>query len=350
MKKLILALGMLLALPLHASTIDYSRWMAALDDNTPITQVSIPGTHDTGTGDGFTDEWKTLGLTFGATQDCSLKQQLATGIRAFDLRPAVVNDNGKPQLHIFHGPMKTNLSFDEAIHTLIQFVNANNTEFAFVVMRHESDSDHESADWSPTMAALLGSAEVRPYIVDYEPNLRVKDVRGKIIVLSRKHYAEKPIGGFVERWTSSDDINAQRGAVVWSEAGKGALYVQDYYDTRGPQMEMKLNNIVRLFDISMNALQRDLSPLAETHMPLVINHMSGYSEEKQIEGTTTNMATNKGYRDNAAHTNKCAIKYLKKHKGPTGLVMMDYAGVNKSEGFRVRGLELTQTVIKQNFK
>ena len=350
MKRLIFTLFILLGttLQLSAEKIDYTRWMARLDDATPITQLSVPGTHDTGTGNGFTDEWKELGKTFGTTQDCSLEQQLASGIRAFDLRPAVASDGA--HLNIFHGVMKTNLNYEDAIHTLIRFVTANSTEFAFVVMRHEDDGDNGSKEWGRIMEAFLNSPEVKSHIADYSPSLTVKDVRGKIIVLSRKRYADSPVGGYIEKWTSDEDINAQCSGKVWSQAGKGSLYVQDYYSTHGEQMDIKLKNLERMLDMAMNAMRRDLSPLASTHLPLIINHTSGYTEEKTIEGTNVSMATNAGYRDNAAHTNKCVINYLKKHKGPTGLIMMDFAGVNKSDKFKVRSLELTQAVVKQNFR
>ena len=144
-----------------AEVMKAENWMSRLSDATPISQLSVPGTHDTGTGNGFTPEWAEFGKTYAKTQDCSLAQQWASGIRAFDLRPAVANDNGNAHLHIFHGMMKTQLSYEDAIRQLIDSVTVSPSEFAFVVMRHEDDGDKGSKDWQPMMNAFLNSPGIK---------------------------------------------------------------------------------------------------------------------------------------------------------------------------------------------
>lgn len=58
-------------------------WMKNLPDNIYISQLSIPGTHDSGTGNGVAL------AAFSQCQDIPVSQQWAAGIRAFDLRPKV---------------------------------------------------------------------------------------------------------------------------------------------------------------------------------------------------------------------------------------------------------------------
>ena len=91
---------------LSAQQHNLSAWMAALDDSTAVCNLSIPGTHDAATGEGL----RTLPF-IGVTQELSLGEQWDSGIRAFDLRPAV---SGK-KLHIYHSLAKSQISFAAAI-------------------------------------------------------------------------------------------------------------------------------------------------------------------------------------------------------------------------------------------
>lgn len=55
--------------------------MSELPDDAYVAQVSIPGTHDSATGNGTTLD------SYARTQEISLDKQLELGIRAFDFRP-----------------------------------------------------------------------------------------------------------------------------------------------------------------------------------------------------------------------------------------------------------------------
>lgn len=88
----------------------YSDWMAYLPDNTYLSQVSIPGSHDACTiygshyeyKDGMPDDryhFKWLqNVVFGymnttkiiKAQELSIEEQLAAGVRMFDLAPLLV--------------------------------------------------------------------------------------------------------------------------------------------------------------------------------------------------------------------------------------------------------------------
>ena len=86
---------------------DFGRhnWMQHLDDSRTIASLSIPGAHDAATGEGVH-----MVAGFGKTQELSLAALWDCGVRAFDLRPAV---NGE-ELHIYHGPIRTKISFGKA--------------------------------------------------------------------------------------------------------------------------------------------------------------------------------------------------------------------------------------------
>ena len=79
-----------------------------------------------------------------------------------------------------------------------------------------------------------------------------------------------------------------------------------------------------------------------------INHTSGYSLTTSLFGNT--ISTSDVYRDNAATQNAAVIEFLSEHAGPIGIVMMDYAAVDRSGNYDVKGLALTQALIENNFR
>lgn len=75
---------------------DYANWMAELPDNLYVTQVSIPGTHDTATA-------SVTGATAvnSQCQTATIQQQLEAGVRVLDLRPgrALISST----IYCYHG-------------------------------------------------------------------------------------------------------------------------------------------------------------------------------------------------------------------------------------------------------
>ena len=62
-----------------------NAWMKEVDDNTLITNMSIPGSHDSGATHSIFD-------VAGKCQDLSIKTQLTIGVRFLDLRLQLVNN------------------------------------------------------------------------------------------------------------------------------------------------------------------------------------------------------------------------------------------------------------------
>ena len=306
-------------------------WMDRIDDNAYVHQVSIPGTHDAGTGNGTSMD------TFARTQELSLAEQFDAGIRAFDLRPSVSGG----ELKIYHGIAETKVTFDEALSTLCDRLDAYPTEFVVVVMRHEDD--HESASdkelWDGLVQQVLSDGKYDGRFVDFTNALTVQDLRGKILLLSRDKYAPQPIGGFITGWTHSAEFSEQgNGRVQGTNSRASArLHVQDFYETRNA-MDTKLNSINALLDHSVK-----LNTVSAHNW--VINHTSGYSQSGLF-------ATADAYRINAASTNVAVVNYLsdETHAGPAGLIMMDFAGVDRSGDYDVCGKRLIDAVVDNNFR
>ena len=81
-----------------------SEWMKYVDDNTKLTELSIPGTHDSGAR-------HSIGDVAGKCQDMSIADQLASGVRFLDIRLKLNNN----KLVVVHDFVDQDLVFDDVI-------------------------------------------------------------------------------------------------------------------------------------------------------------------------------------------------------------------------------------------
>ena len=312
------------------------NWLGRISDDAYFMQLSIPGTHDAGTGDGFT--WGDLGDMFGKTQDLTLAQQWAAGIRAFDLRPAVGTTNDQDDLIIHHGILATNTRFEDALLLLCDSLRANPTETAVVLMRFEDDNGGARATWNSLMNALLSRPEISERLIDFKPKLTLGEMRGKLLLASRDAYDSKPLGAFITGWTHDADFSKQKSGNIKGRTLSCTLYLQDFYDlTASGALAKKVEAITTMLDASTTFHTRKyLSNI------WVVNHCSGYTQSASVDGN----------RKCAATTNKAVVDYLadETHYGPTGIVMMDFAGVDRSGSYDVMGQTLLQTIVDLNFR
>ena len=289
-------------------------WMTPLPDDTPLSRMSIPGAHDaaTSTITSLTLWTKTQDLGIAALWNC--------GVRAFDLRPAFVDG----RIGIYHDKYNTNVSFVSVVNGLVAALNTHPGEAAIIIIRHEEEADGNDPQWSTEMDAFLSS--LRSRLVPYHSDITLGEMRGKILLLSRNTYLNGPFGGYIKGWTSSGDLQAQKGVRIEGEDGvESPLWVQDYYHPNGAND--KWQQVQGMLDATA-------SPSGP--YPLVINHTSGYLSDLP------------DYRSNARNINSKAADYISQKGTPAGLVMMDFAGVDRSGGKEVAGLKLVNALIKNN--
>ncbi|MBO4550050.1 MAG: hypothetical protein J5733_04910, partial [Bacteroidaceae bacterium] len=314
--------------------------MSGIPDDTFVGQLSIPGTHDAGTGHGVNNYLGVIsGSTYALTQEKTLTEQWNSGIRAFDLRPAVDGS----RLRIYHGLISTNLYLDDALSTLCGLLDSHPTEMCIVIIRHEDDSESNDnkAKWPSMMKTLLNSAPTSTHAANYNPMATLGEMRGKILILSRDNYDTNPVGGYITGWGFSSDFNNQQNGKITGVGTQGKLYVQDFYDmSASGAPAAKTASIQRMLQFSSSE---------NTDPGLwVINHTSGYSKTQSIFSYT--LATSNGYRDNAQTQNAAAISYINTISGPTGIIMMDFAGEDVSGSYQVKGQALTDAIIANNSK
>ncbi len=112
-----------------------AAWMRGLPDQTPLTEVTIPGTHDT-----MTDSYPRISplAPFVVTQGQSLTEQLNLGIRFLDIR--IHHD--KDQLAIVHGDEFLLEFLESVFRDTTRFLDQNPSET--VLMRIKSNEKEQS--------------------------------------------------------------------------------------------------------------------------------------------------------------------------------------------------------------
>ena len=329
---------LLLCCPLMTIAQDFDgyNWMQHLDDSRTVASLSIPGAHDAATGEGMI-----MVAGFGKTQELTLDELWNSGVRAFDLRPAVKGE----ELHIYHGPIRTRISFGKALEILCNKLAEHPTEFAIVLMREESDSENstERALWPQAVGKAIENTGDKA--ATFSPAMKVGDARGKIIFISRNAYSGCNRGAIIEGWNHSPQGTANARIISLTDNATARLQMQDYYAPTDKEKQKAKEEAV------LQCLQRAASAPADVW---TINFLSGYNN--RWLGFTP-FATTSGYKRNAQRIHPIVIDSLTTKPQPTGIMMFDFAGCDKTGGgiwhwgcFETLGTELVNKIIGQNFK
>ncbi|MFF5938769.1 phosphatidylinositol-specific phospholipase C [Streptomyces sp. NPDC012508] len=106
-------------------------WMAGHGDPTPLQKLTIPGTHDSGAR---------FGGLWSECQNTTLAQQLAAGIRFFDIRCRVTGGS----FAIHHGPSYQNMMFGDVLIACRDFLAAHPSETVLMRVKQEYSSDSDA--------------------------------------------------------------------------------------------------------------------------------------------------------------------------------------------------------------
>jgi hypothetical protein len=204
-------------------------WMARLNPDMLdllITNINLPGTHDSGSIGGWTRLW--------TTQDSSLTEQFYEGARVFDIRIAVrSNGDGSFCFYCCHGDFLSNKNqnlfqtLQSALSELQDVLTAYPSEF--IVMVVKVDDDGGLTNYLPDLNNLF---EVLPLYDVSQGVPTVREMLGKIFPLSRK-------AGLLPNAISLSYNN--NPWYVTSLSGANSVCVQDQYvDFQGNAEPAKL--------------------------------------------------------------------------------------------------------------
>ena len=325
----------------YKPAVDHSKWMAPLADDRLVCDLSLPGTHDACTAEGWHLAKELAELT-SKTQDLTIDEQLKVGVRVFDLRPERVlsTTNATYDLRCCHGVIQTELLVKDFFLKMRDFLKENPTEFCIVTSSVNATLDKNA--WAEQFSALINGSDLSGLFADFKPNITVGDLRGRVLLLSRDDCEGMTAGGFLKGWSSNKDFSKQQnGTIKGTDGNSTPLWTQDYYDV-GKDLTGKDEAIRRMLDATA---ARDLT---SANPAWVFNYSAGY----------VGLVSSDHYRENAARTNRLVIDYLNNplHNASAGIVMMDYAGMDKTPGYNSStvyescGLQLVEALIDQNFR
>lgn len=217
----------------EASQYSASSWMSAIDDNTKISSITIPGTHDSATAHitpGYFLQCQKLGFS----------DQLYAGFRYLDIRLAVESGKGEnpDQLKFIHAfgdcrksgsPFSGKLHLDDCLNDVYAFLDANPSESIIFCVKDEGDDD--PAVFEDLFFKYIDDNPEKWYTKNEIPALG--DVRGKIVLCTRfddvNGMGDEKMG-LTTHWSQQENKepieDPQEVAVIYGDV---QLYVQDRF-------------------------------------------------------------------------------------------------------------------------
>lgn len=291
------------------------NWMAMIPGNTKFSFLSTPGSHDSATSG--------VSSTYSSQAKCqseTIEQQLANGVRAFDLRPQYCSSSTitEDNLTIYHGSVSTGVLYKDAIKAITDFLAANPTEAVSIIMMKESAS---GSDQTSTMVSVINSihSNYSSYFkVLNSSGYNLNSYRGKIFYGCRP---AQDITGAVRVTNWPDDTS-----VTNYEVGVGSqcsASVEDAYNTSGDSKKTVVNALLDLASANTNSSRL---------------HFTFTSVAWKLFGSSIS--------SHAETQNPAAATYISGTlTGPAGYVYADYMGSSSYSG-----QTLLNAVINQNYK
>lgn len=391
-------------LPSMYTPITGSNWITPLDDDIYVSQLSIPGTHDSGTYycEGF------LGSTSGRCQQLTIPEQLKMGIRFFDIRPT------GSDLHIAHGlygcykdEKESELLLLSDVYTYFnEFLEKNPGEFIITILRWEEEDNDDENVFNSAMIDFVKKSPYTTYalprtILDEKlQDLTVGDMRkdgqGKILTIMRPNQGSQPdwyfygsnstqapagmmfISGFPgshatgtqqaylkDRYVDykytytswgSEKIHEGNGKTQWENHTNWLVYCQNYYEVCTIyNSDGLLGSNSPLLGASVNTSEEQAVSNKLTSVKTfidyatnnnsnawVINHCSGYRGSNAIFSA---------YAQLAEDLNPNIYKHIiEREPGCLGMILLDFVGTRQYSSHNVYGDLLPQTIIDNNYK
>ncbi|PYH74141.1 phosphatidylinositol-specific phospholipase C [Aspergillus vadensis CBS 113365] len=305
------------------SSANLNAWMGELKDDTLLSSLSIPGTHNSPTCH--------VAAPSVRCQAVSPREQLRNGVRFFDIRvqPQYPEDTSKEELILVHSVFPISLTgnkyFRDLMHEVNDFLEANPTETLIISLKREGPGNHTDEQLSRIVNDHYARPGSRWYTEPKIPTLG--EVRGKIVLVRR-----------FEIFEHLKDIHDGKGwginASGWADncasatCPSGQLCIQDFYEV------LETTNIDKKIEYVTEQCGRASKtqypfgvlpgPLATRAHPFYINFLSASNFWKV--GTWPEKI--------AAKLNPATVEYLCRKHGEgdgdwsTGVLVTDWVGLD----------------------
>ncbi len=155
----------------------FEHWMKEIPDDAKISELTIPGTHDS-----CTYQIKGIGNIFSyatKTQSWNLEEQMKAGLRYFDIRLRSINNT----LRCYHGPIDLKQQFDSILNTTSSFLNKNKSET--ILMQIVSEYNDKNCTKSIEQMYEDYTKNYKEIIKEYD-NINIPtlgEIRGKLFLI-----------------------------------------------------------------------------------------------------------------------------------------------------------------------
>ncbi|WLF77551.1 hypothetical protein PVL30_001269 [Lodderomyces elongisporus] len=206
--------------------VDYKHWIGQVSDDTRISKLSIPGTHNSAACH--------TALPSVQCQGASVTEQLEHGVRFLDIRVGrlFVGDN-KDDLQVIHGKFPVKIPFPlkltDTLKEVYDFLEHNKSETVIVSIKQEGSDDWDNKN--DEFGKLIWNNYVsknkdRWYLKTDIP--RVGDARGKAILFRR-------FGVQDENLKNQFGFSANFWTYNTTDDDRGTFVVQDYCEVQTAQ-------------------------------------------------------------------------------------------------------------------
>lgn len=283
----------------------HTKWMKDLNNSSRITELTIPGTHDSAADQSHCIENPECAPIYwlASTQTSEISDQLKLGIRFFDVRVAWELDllSFQMVLNLHHGPYYLHQRFREVLEITLDFVSENPSEFVIFLIKQEHSDTSATSFWD----------EIRSVVDDYDDDLfflerrvpTVGEVRGKIVFMARDK-SEIP-QGFHVTWPSN--TKGYEGS-----DGDLRFVVEDHYSL------VTVDDDTKFAEITQNLALAKLCDGCGDPNTLYITFLSGEADPVFGPGHF------------ASYMNPRTVDWLERSRRSTGpragVIAMDYAG------------------------
>ena len=367
---------------------DRSNWITPLDDNIYVSQLSIPGTHDSATKN-CTDAILNLSES-GKCQQLTITEQLEMGIRFFDIRPS------GSDLAIYHGAYacyaedgSTTIKLSDVFEDFNKFLDENPGEFIITILRYEDErvGDNES-EFNKAMQTFVATETYTKHALPDSKlsngkALTVGDMRGSILSIMRpnqgsspdwyfygKNTTEAPVGmKFISGFPGSHATGTRQAYLKdsyvaytdqWASRTDWIVYCQNYYEvctvynsdglfgSNSPLLGATVNTSEeqavanKLASVKTYIEHATAQANAESNV-WVINHCSGYRGSNAIFSAYAHLASDLNPNINSYILNR-------ETPGCLGIILLDFVGTRQFNGYNVYGDLLPQVIIDNNYK
>lgn len=241
----------------NSESLNTANWMSNLPDDRKVLLINIPGAHDTAA-----NLMHPLGESVSRTQNLTIPELLRFGIRKLDIRVYIrelADDEDDEELNLgtAHGMfdcyfvdqnnVTRNLTFKQILLDIKNFLEENPTETVIVWTQSEKGDYYENIK----RAVELFEKLVGNILIKYDKNLKLGDVRGKIISTVYK----------------TDSVDSE-GKAIYHSGYDGGLdleethlkFIDKYYESYKVTGELKVEEVkdfLMTYDITIKESEED---------------------------------------------------------------------------------------------